>query len=118
MWNVVLRAQQDGEDATALYEEARHVLTAGKVWREHEAVWHPRCDQIVGYRKVNNKDWFIMSDEGGLEGPFPTRKLCLSKLREKSCSRGGPPGVYLVPGHTLFTRDAAEEVGMQRSDLP
>ena len=114
---VLLRATDPEEDRDALAAEAWAVLKAGKVWREYEAVFGS-CDdpQIHGYRKVNSKAWFLLGDDGVVEGPFPTRRLVLSKLRVKSCTKG-PPGVYMTPGYTLFTRDAAESVGLNRRDL-
>ena len=118
LYTVILRATEPDEDRTALAEEAWQALKAGKVWREHEAIFSEDADpQIRGYRKVRLSDWFILSDEGEVEGPFPTRKLCLSKLRVNKSSRGGT-GVWLTPGFTVFTREHAPDVGLTRQELP
>ena len=121
--SVVLRVLQDGENFDDTSARAWAALKSGQVWREYEAVMHPnKAGQIIGYRRVNNKAWFILSDDGGLDGPFPSKKLCLSKLRTKTSNKVGS-GIYLATDsegmeHTLFTRDMAPEVGLQVSELP
>ena len=117
LYTVILRATDPEEDRTALAEEAWQALKAGKVWREHEAIFSDDRDpQIRGYRKVRLNDWFLLGDDGSVEGPFPTKKLVLHKLRVKTSTKAGY-GIYLVPGWTIFTREVAADVGLTRREL-
>ena len=120
MYRVCRLAARGDETPEQLAPEAWQALKAGRVWREYEAVFSDHQDpQILGFRKVRMGDWFILGDDGDIAGPFPTRRLCLRKLRVTRCSRTDAcaPGIYLVPGYTLFTRQYAPDVGLNRQEL-
>lgn len=96
------------------YEEAFEAMARPPHrWGEWVAVFHPRFEgQIVGYTRLRPTDWFCVPEGGSIEnveGPFPTKKLILSKLRQTT-SEKVRTSVYRAAGHLIFTRAVADSL--------
>jgi hypothetical protein len=99
------------------YEEAcRALASPPHRWGEWVAVFHPKFDgQIVGYRRLRRKDWFLLPEGGRVDevvGPYATKGAILRMLGFKT-SKQVQSGVYTVEGWILFTRDRAEKLNLQ-----
>jgi hypothetical protein len=85
-------------------------------WGEWVAVFHPKWDQIVGYVRLNPKDWYRLADDGTVEGPFDMKRRAWPGKTSKVAA-----GVYRVDeaSMTIFTRDQAETLDLNpEEDLP
>lgn len=99
------------------YEEAyQAVLKPPHRWGEWAAVFHPTWDQIVGYVRLNPKDWYTLDDATDeVQGPFSMKRRAFPGKTKRV-----RPGVYAVPDANLlvFTRDQAEGLGLNPEELP
>lgn len=110
LWKVVCRETPDepGRRSKAYKTATRAIVRDGK-WKSWEVVRRP-SGQVIGYRKLREGDWFIRDDEtGAVQGPFATKKLCLSIVREQTGTKISP-GVYTAGGSTIFTRAQSKAV--------
>lgn len=98
------------------YEAATEAMIKDGKYGEWHAVFHPRSDQIVGYRRERGNEWFIRTG-GEINGPFSTKKLCLAVVKGKSATKV-EAGIYLHNDSTIFTRDKADRVLLEGETLP
>jgi len=117
LWQVVVHATTAESDRWKAYAAAQKAMIKHGKWRGYGMVFSPVKRQHVGYRFANPKDWFLLLDDGAVDGPFQTKASILRRLQLKKSKVAGN-GIYTVPGATLFTRDAAPGVGLKESDLP
>jgi hypothetical protein len=116
LWRVLVRVHGE-EAASGQYTEAvKAVLSTGKYGE-----WHTVTNdhgQILGYRRLNPKEWFTFGkDSGEIGGPFPTKRLTLSALRAKKAAKV-EGGIYETEEHYVFTRDRAETLQLNPEELP
>ena len=124
LWAVVIHATDTEADRYAAYEEAGRSMIEHGRWGPYHMQYHTLESGHrlhVGYRYANPKDWMLLSDAGEIDGPFPSKKLILHKLRVKA-STTVQAGVYLAKAedqeYTIFTRDEAATVGLTQEELP
>lgn len=126
---MVVACTSPDEDRLAIHAEAEIEVARSLKWRDYFAVMHPNgLGQIIGYRRLNPKDWFRMSGEPDYDvvGPFPTLRIILRSLNAAKSRRTPHKGVYLITarGHyegevfTAFTRDAAPALNLDPEGLP
>ena len=102
-------------------DEAFEVIRRGKRWtgpdgEKYVAIFHPAevrrgnpDPQIVGYRKLRAKEWFVAKEGEVLYGPLPTKRGALRQVGAKK-GKIEAPGWYRADGHDIFTRGMAETV--------
>lgn len=73
-------------------------------------VYHKKFNQIVGWRLLDPKSWFAIS-ELEIRGPFPTKRLALRSVHQKTANKVAP-GHYEAGGWTFVTRQVAEATGL------
>lgn len=131
LWKVVVHATEakPGEDEEELLqrrldllhgEAAQSMMLTGK-WRGYRKQYSPKKRLHVGFRFANPKDWFILTAEGEVEGPFQSKNIIKSKLRVKRTTYIAA-GIYTAHAedtdYTLFTRDRAADVDQNEEELP
>jgi hypothetical protein len=117
LWRVLVRVHGEA-DASSHYQAAVEAIKADRKYGEWAAVMKPGTEQIIGYRRINPKEWYTRNESTGtIRGPFSTKRLALSALREKSASKAGS-GIYRTPQHAVFTRDRATALGLTEEELP
>ena len=120
LWKVVVHATAAENETPKQLEQRRLKLHDGEAadamvdhghWRGYEMVRSPVKGLHVGYRFIDPKHWFFVAHGVGNEpeGPFVSKKIILRKLQQKT-SKKREPGIYSIPGFTIFTRDMAEQV--------
>ena len=117
LWKVVVHATDDGEDRHAVYEVAHAAMLADHRWGPYRMLFNEDRGHHVGYYYANPKDWFILSDTGSIDGPFPTLRRCKRKLGAPRVKQMRA-GVYCYKSWTLFTRDNAPAMDIHERRLP
>ena len=117
LWAVVTHASEPDEDRFRLMLEAHQAFVVFQRWRAYRMVFSPVKRYHVGFSYANPKDWFLLSDDGVVAGPFDSKKIILRKLQAKRSSIVRA-GVYTYDGWTMFTRDCAVHVGLDEEVLP
>ena len=99
------------------YDEATAAILASGRWGDWVAVQHPRFNQIVGYRRLRQKDWFTVNEANEVGGPFKVKRHAVTSLGATK-AKTVEPGVYAVGDTLIFTRDKAEGLNLTQEDLP
>lgn len=127
LYTVVVACTSPDEDRSAIYDQAQDSVLRDRKWRDYVAVMHPNGKgQIIGYRRLNPKDWFRMSSDGEVTGPYHTLRIVQRALNADHYTRTPFKGVYLIKatGHyggrvfLAFTRDAAPDLALNPEGLP
>ena len=116
LFRVLLRVH-GSEEAMSRYDEAKATVLATGRYGEWEAV-KTELGQLLGFRRLNPKDWFVQHTESGeVRGAYGTKRHALHALGTKSASKTETSGIYSIPGWYIFTRDRAGVLGINEEEL-